>query len=136
MVWLPGGKFTMGGLGDNVPPDELPRHDVRVDGFWMDRTEVTNEQFAKFVEATRYVTVAERPLSAKTTPGLLPEFEGKSASLCFLPPKPGETVGGDAYQWWTPVLGANWRHPEGEGSDLKGREKHPVVHICYEDAMA
>ncbi len=136
MVWITGGKFTMGGVGDDVPPDELPRHDVRVDGFWMDKTEVTNEQFAAFVGATRYVTVAERPLSSKTTPGLLPEFEGKAASLCFLAPKPGEPLVGDAHQWWMPVAGANWRHPEGEGSNLAGREKHPVVHVCYEDAVA
>ncbi len=135
MVWIEGGKFTMGGVGDNVPPDELPLHDVRVDGFWMDKTEVPNELFAKFVEATGYVTVAERPLTAKTTPGLLPEFEGKTASLCFKAPKPGEQVD-NFYQWWQPVPGANWRHPEGPESDIQGREKHPVVHVAYEDATA
>jgi formylglycine-generating enzyme len=135
MVWIPGGSFTMGGIGADVPPDELPLHDVRVDGFWMDKTEVTNEQFARFVQETGYVTVAERPLTAKTTPGLLPEYEGKTASLCFRAPKAGEPVN-SAYQWWEPRIGANWRHPDGEGSDLKGREKHPVVHVCYEDALA
>ncbi|RYD74300.1 MAG: hypothetical protein EOP84_20115, partial [Verrucomicrobiaceae bacterium] len=118
MVWIPSGRFTMGGVGENIPPDETPRHDVRIEGFWMDQTEVTNEQFAKFADSTKYVTVAERPLSAKTTKGLLPEFEGKSASLCFRAPKPGEQVD-NFYQWWQPVIGANWRHPEGPDSDLK-----------------
>ena len=135
MIWLPGGKFTMGGIGDDVPEDELPLHDVRVDGFYMDKTEVTNEQFAKFAAATGYTTVAERPLSAKTTPGLLPEYEGKTASLCYRAPKPGEKVD-SAYQWWEPRIGASWRHPDGEGSTIAGRERHPVVHVCYEDAMA
>ncbi len=135
MVWIPGGTFTMGGIGDDIPPDELPLHDVKLDGFWIDKYEVTNEQFEKFAKATGYVTVAERPLSAKTTPGLLPEFEGKSASLCFRAPKPGEKVD-TFYQWWEPVIGASWRHPSGPDSDLQGREKHPVVHVCYEDAIA
>ncbi len=135
MVWIPAGTFTMGGIGREVPPDELPLHDVKIDGFWMDRTTVTNEQFQKFVDATHYVTVAEHPVTSKTVPGLLPELEGKTVSLCFRPPKKDEPVD-NAYQWWEPRVGANWRHPEGEGSDLKGREKHPVVHVCYEDAMA
>lgn len=135
MVWLPGGKFTMGGVGDHVPPDEQPLHDVRVDGFWMDKYEVTNEEFGKFVKETGYVTVAERPLSAKTTPGLQPEYEGKSVSLVFRAPKPGEEVT-NAYQWWEPVIGANWRHPAGPESSIVGKEKHPVVHVCHEDAEA
>jgi formylglycine-generating enzyme required for sulfatase activity len=134
MVWINGGGFTMGGTGSNVISDELPLHDVTIKGFWMDKTEVTNEAFARFVEATKYVTVAERPLSSKTLPGLLPEFEGKSTSLCFRPPQPGERVD-SAYQWWQPVIGANWRHPTGPDSDLTGKEKHPVVHICYDDAV-
>jgi formylglycine-generating enzyme required for sulfatase activity len=135
MVWIPAGKFTMGGIGEDIPADELPLHDVKLDGFWMDKCEVTNAQFLKFATATGYVTVAERPLSAKTTPGLLPEFEGKSASLCFRAPKPGEKMD-NMYQWWEPVIGANWRHPSGPNSSLTGIEKHPVVHVCYEDAIA
>ena len=135
MVLIPAGKFTMGGVGKEVPEDELPPHDVRLNGFFIDRTLVTNEQFARFVQRTHYVTVAERPLSARTTPNLLPEFEGKTISLCFHPPAPGTSTG-DAYQWWAPVIGANWRHPEGEGSDLTGREKHPVVHVAWTDAVA
>lgn len=135
MVWIPAGGFTMGGVGDDIPQDELPLHDVKLDGFWIDKYEVTNEEFAKFVKATGYVTVAERPLSAKTTPGLLPEFEGKGISLCFRTPQPGEQVD-SSLQWWEPVIGANWQHPTGAGSDIKGKEKHPVIHVCHEDAMA
>jgi formylglycine-generating enzyme required for sulfatase activity len=135
MVWIPAGRFTMGGIGDNIPEDELPLHDVKLDGFWIDRTEVTNEQFARFVAATHYITVAERPLSAKTTPGLLPEFEGKAVSLCFRAPQLGEKID-PSRQWWTPVAGADWRHPDGPASDIIGRERHPVVQVCYQDALA
>ncbi len=135
MVWIPAGSYTRGGVGDDIPWDEQPLHDVKLDGFWIDKTEVTNEQFARFTDATGYVTVAERPLSAKTTPGLSPEFEGKALSLCLRTPAPGEVVD-SAYQWWQPVIGANWRHPSGPDSDLQGREKHPVVHVAYEDAAA
>ena len=135
MIWIAPGTFTMGGTGDDVPWDELPLHDVKLDGFWIDKYEVTNEQFVKFTNETNYVTVAERPLTAKTTPGLLPEFEGKSASLCFRAPPPGERTD-SAYQWWEPVIGAGWRHPSGPDSSIAGKEKHPVVHVCYEDAMA
>ncbi len=135
MVWIAAGKFTMGGIGQDVPSDETPLHDVKIDGFWMDKTEVTNEQFEKFTKETAYVTVAERPLSAAKLPGLLPEFEGKTVSLCFRPPPEGGEPKGP-YDWWVPVIGADWRHPEGAGSDISTRAKHPVVHVCYEDAMA
>jgi formylglycine-generating enzyme required for sulfatase activity len=135
MVWIPAGKFTMGGIGEDVPQDETPLHDVKIDGFWIDKTEVTNEQFANFVKATGYVTVAERPLSAAKIPGLLPEFEGKTASLCFRAPAGGGEPRGP-YEWWTPVIGADWRHPDGPGSDIVGKERHPAVHVCYEDALA
>ncbi len=134
MVWIPAGSFTMGGVGEFAMPDEEPLHDVKLDGFWIDKTEVTNDQFRRFVEATHYLTVAERPLSAKDTPGLLPEYEGKSISLCFRPPKPGEQVN-SSLPWWQPVIGANWQHPDGPQSNLTGLGKHPVVHVCYEDAQ-
>jgi formylglycine-generating enzyme required for sulfatase activity len=135
MVWIPAGKFTMGGIGEDVPPDEGPLHDVKIDGFWIDKTEVTNEQFENFVKATGYVTVAERPLSAAKVPDLLPEFEGKTVSLCFRAPLEGSDLR-VPYAWWTPVIGANWRHPDGPESSIVGKEKHPVVHVCYEDAIA
>ena len=135
MVWIPGGRFTMGGIGQDIPPDETPLHDVKIDGFWMDKTEVTNAQFETFVKATGYLTVAERPLSAAKIPGLLPEFEGKTASLCFrAPPGGGEAT--SPYDWWVPVIGADWRHPDGPGTSIEGKEKHPVVHVCYDDAVA
>lgn len=115
--------------------DEKPLHEVTVKSFFMDKTEVTNEQFAEFVKATNYVTLAERPLTAKELPGLLPEFEGKTVSLCYRPPK-GAVDLRDALQWWAPVIGANWRHPDGPETDIIGKEKHPVVHVCWDDAQA
>ena len=136
MVWINAGKFTMGGIGQDVPQDETPLHDVKIDGFWMDKTEVTNEQFEKFVKTTNYLTVAERPLTAAKMPGLLPEFEGKTASLCFRAPPAGDEPNSAFPNWWTPVIGADWRHPDGPGSSIEGKAKHPVVHVCYDDATA
>ena len=115
--------------------DEKPLHEVTVKSFFMDKTEVTNEQFAEFVKATNYVTLAERPLTAKELPGLLPEFEGKTVSLCYRPPK-GAVNLRHALHWWAPVIGANWRHPDGPETDIIGKEKHPVVHVCWDDAQA
>ena len=132
MVWIPGGKFWMG--SDEGQEDERPLHEVTVDGFWIDRTEVTNEQFARFVEATGYITIAERPPSAKDYPGVPPE-RLVAGSVVFAPP-PDVVSFENPYIWWEYRAGANWRHPEGPGSDLKGRENHPVVHICWEDAQA
>ncbi len=113
MVWLPPGKFTMGAT--DGAPDELPLHDVRVRGFFMDKTEVTNAQFAKFAEATGYVTAAERSTPERAQAG----------ALVFLP-----TLG------WRFVPGACWRQPAGPESDLAGREKFPVVQVSWEDAAA
>jgi formylglycine-generating enzyme len=115
-------------------PDERPVHEVEVDGFWMDRTEVTNEQFAEFVRATGYVTVAERIPSAKDYPGV-PADKLVAGSAVFTPPA-GEVPLDNHFAWWTYVAGANWRQPEGSGSSVKGRERHPVVHVCWEDAQA
>jgi formylglycine-generating enzyme required for sulfatase activity len=133
MAFIKGGTFTMG--SEDGATDEKPLHEVTVKSFFMDKTEVTNEQFAEFVKATNYVTLAERPLTAKELPGLLPEFEGKTVSLCYRPPK-GAVNLRDALQWWAPVIGANWRHPDGPGTDIIGKEKHPVVHVCWDDAQA
>lgn len=120
---------------DKGPPDEAPVHEVTVKPFFMDKTEVTNEQWAAFVKATGYVSLAERPLSEKDIPGLLPEFVGKTISLCLRPPA-GEVNLHEFPSWWAPVFGANWRHPNGEGSDIAGKEKHPAVHISWVDAQA
>jgi formylglycine-generating enzyme required for sulfatase activity len=148
MVWIPGGTFWMGDT--NGQSDERPVHSVTVDGFWLDRTEVTNEQFERFVRATGYVTVAERKPNPRDFPGV-PEENLVPGSIVFSPPSLedinrervasglpplSEYPMDNHFIWWSYVPGANWRHPEGPQSDLRGREKHPVVHVAWEDAMA
>jgi formylglycine-generating enzyme required for sulfatase activity len=124
MVWIPAGKMTMGAV--DGAPDEQPLHDVKVRGFWMDKTEVTNEQFARFVKETGFVTLAERKAEGSETP---------FGALVFTPP-PGTGATDGVRAFWKQVPRANWRHPEGPDSDLAGREKFPVVHVCWEDAAA
>ena len=132
MVWIPAGKFTMGATdGQN---DEGPLHDVKIAGFWMDKTEVTNEQFEKFVKATGYVTIAERKPDAKLFPGV-PEDKLVPGSIVFTP-QPDTTDLSDHMQWWSYVPGASWQHPEGANSTISGRMKHPVVQVCWDDAVA
>jgi len=155
MVWIPGGKFTMGGPSEEVCrtiaaatdpkkpccpllaggfEDAQPAHEVEVDGFWMDETEVTNAQFEKFVQATGYVTVAERKPKAEEIPGATPEMLVPGSVVFHAT---GQAVPlQDVRAWWSYVPGANWRHPMGPGSDLKGKENDPVVHVAYEDAEA
>ena len=133
MVLIKGATFSMG--SKDGASDEQPVHEVTVKSFFMDRTEVTNAQFEAFTTATKYVTTAERVLTSKDIPGLLPEFEGKAMGLCFRAPK-GEVDLRNTGAWWQPVFGANWRHPDGPATDLKGREKHPVVHVSWDDVMA
>ncbi len=133
MVWIPGGTFWMGG-NDEAMVDAQPAHLVTLDGFWMDRTEVTNAQFAKFVEATGYLTVAERPLDPKDFPGV-PLDKLKPGSLVFTPPDHDVPLD-NHLQWWEYVPGACWKHPEGPDSTIAGKENHPVVQVCWEDAMA
>jgi formylglycine-generating enzyme required for sulfatase activity len=133
MTWIPGGEFWMGSAEDRMT-DARPWHRVYVDGFWMDTTEVTNEQFAIFAAATGYVTIAERKPRAEDYPRALPE-RLIAGSVVFSPPD--HPVGLESqFRWWSYAAGANWRHPEGGGSDIGGRLKHPVVHIAYEDAIA
>ncbi|MCS5700192.1 formylglycine-generating enzyme family protein [Cyanobium sp. FGCU-52] len=132
MVWIPGGVFTMG--SDHHYPEEAPAHRVELEGFWIDRAPVTNAQFQKFVKATGHVTLAERPADPAQYPDALPELLAPS-SIVFVPP-PGPIGSGDPYRWWQYVPGANWRHPEGPGSSIKGRETHPVVHVAHADALA
>ena len=131
MVWIPGGEFWMG--ADDFP-DAKPWHRVHIDGFWMDKTEVTNEQFAQFVKATHYVTVAERTPRAEDFPGAPPE-NLVAGSVVFSPPDHPVELN-NHFQWWDYVKGANWRHPEGPQSSIKDRGNYPVVHIAYEDALA
>jgi formylglycine-generating enzyme len=132
MVWIPGGTFRMG--SDKHYPEERPVHRVTVDGFWMDRTPVTNDRFARFVEAAGHVTFAEIPPRPEDYPGALPDqlFAG---SLVFV--KPATRVDTrDFTNWWNWTRGAQWRHPYGQGSGLDGREHHPVVHVTFGDAEA
>src|SRR5438093_1953562 len=142
MVWIPGGEFSMGSDLANeslcglpgVTRDAQPIHRVSVDGFWMDKTEVTNEEFEKFVKATGYVTVAERTPTKEEFPTAPPE-NLVAGSTVFTPTS--EPVSLDNhYQWWSYVKGANWRRPEGPQSDIKGKGNYPVVQIAYPDALA
>jgi formylglycine-generating enzyme len=132
MVWIPGGTFLMG--SDDHYPEEAPAHRVTVDGFWMDRHSVTNADFRRFVEATGYVTLAERAANPDDYPGAKPELLLPS-SVVFRKSS-GPVSLDDPYVWWTYVAGANWRHPQGPRSNLQGLWKHPVVHVAYEDAQA
>ena len=142
MVFIKGGTFTMGGDNNQASADEFPKHKVQVDGFWMDATEVTNAQFQKFVEATNYVTTAEKKPDWEEMKKTLPPGTPKpsddmmiAASLVFK-----ETSGpvdlNDYSQWWNWVPGANWKHPEGPGSSIEGKENYPVVQVSWYDAMA
>ncbi|WP_262031266.1 formylglycine-generating enzyme family protein [Microvirga sp. Mcv34] len=132
MVCIAGGTFRMG--SDRHYPEEAPVHRVTVDGFWIDRTPVTNREFRRFVEATGHVTCAERSPDPKDYPGALPEML-KAGSLVFTPPDYPVSLE-DWSQWWSFTFGANWRRPYGRGSSIKGLDDHPVVHVAYADAEA
>ncbi len=141
MVWIPGGEFSMGGVnpvgihdgGKESMGDARPVHRVYISGFFMDATEVTNKQFAAFVKATGYITVAETKPSKEEFPGA-PDDKLVAGSIVFTPV--AVTDLNNHYEWWNYVRGANWKHPEGPGSDLTGKENYPVVHIAWEDAEA
>ena len=142
MVWVKPGTFMMGGDNKQAAPDEYPKHKVSVNGFWMDATEVTNAQFARFVKATGYITTAERKpdwneLKKQVPPGTPKPDDSVlvAASLVFDPPN-HEVQLSDYSQWWAWKKGANWKHPHGPGSNLKGKENYPVVHISWFDAVA
>lgn len=142
MVRIPPGRFLMGGKSLQAQEDELPRRPVSVSAFYMDRTEVTNQQFAAFADQTGYITTAERPVDWELLKSQLPPGTPKppdslleAGSLVFTPTdRPVDLR--DLSQWWTWTLGADWRHPEGPGSTIQGRMDHPVVHISLEDAQA
>jgi formylglycine-generating enzyme len=143
MVWIPGGEFSMGsegkcdgksGCSPVTVADALPIHRVYVDGFWMDAADVTNAEFEKLVKATGYVTIAERAPTKEEFPTAPPE-NLVAGSVVFTPTS-GPVPLDDHFQWWSYVKGANWRHPEGPQSDVKGRENYPVVQIAHPDAEA
>lgn len=131
MVWIKGGKFLMG--SDDFP-DSRPIHEVTVGGYWMDEHEVTNAQFSAFIEATKYITVAERALNPNDYPGV-PIDKLVPGSAVFTSTATKVSLD-NPLQWWNYVGGANWANPEGPNSTLKGREHEPVIHVAYEDAAA
>lgn len=131
MVWIPGGEFEMGSKDFE---DAQPIHKVKVKGFWMDEHEVTNAQFATFVKATGYTTVAERPLNPADFPGV-PADKLVPGSAVFTPPAQHVNLN-NPMQWWRYIHFANWQQPEGPGSSVKERMNEPVVHVSYEDAAA
>ena len=142
MVLIPGGTFRMGADNEQARPDEYPKHIVTVDSFWMDATEVTNAQFRAFVEATGYVTIAEQKpdweeLKKQLPPGTPrpPDEVLVASSLVFTQPL-YEVALNDVRQWWSWVQGADWRHPEGPGSSIEGKDNYPVVHVSWDDAVA
>src|SRR5262245_40404628 len=132
MVWVPGGTFRMG--SDDWYPEERPVHLVTVDGFWMDEHQVTVAEFRRFVRATGYRTVAERPLDPDLYPGADPAnlVPGALVFRRTAGPVPLD----DVHRWWAYVAGARWDAPEGPGSTAAGRERHPVTQVAYEDAEA
>lgn len=132
MLWIPRGTFLMG--SEDFYPEEGPVHEVSVDGFWMDRHVVTNEQFARFVDATGYITVAERPLNPADFPGAPPENLVPGA-LVFQKSR-GPVDLKDYRNWWVWTPGTSWRHPRGPESSIDDILQHPAVHIAYEDAEA
>jgi formylglycine-generating enzyme required for sulfatase activity len=140
MAWIPGGEFSMGAqsapdmndVGMRAITDSRPVHRVYVDAFRMDKTDVTNDEFAKFVKATGYITVAERTPRAEDFPGAPPE--NLVAGSVVFSSRDHAVPLKDHFQWWSYVRGANWRHPLGPKSDIKGKEKYPVVHVAYENA--
>jgi formylglycine-generating enzyme len=133
MVWIAGGTFWMGCEGCGMP-DALPAHRVSVAGFWMDQTPVTNAEFERFVNATGYVTVAERQLDPKDFPEV-PRDKLVAGSAVFHATSHPVSLD-NPLQWWQYIAGANWRHPEGPGGGIHDRLDHPVVHIAFEDASA
>jgi formylglycine-generating enzyme required for sulfatase activity len=155
MVWIVGREFQMGGPGagpieelrrrlqPGEPvcnglstgfPDATPVHRVRVDGFWIDETEVTNDEFARFVRATSYVTTAERAPDPAQFPGADPALL-VPGSVVFTRPD-GPVPLDDFRRWWRYLPGANWRHPDGPASSIAGRGEYPVVHVSFDDAEA
>lgn len=132
MSFIPGGSFVMG--SDRFYADEAPCRRVRVDAFWIDTTPVTNGQFAAFVEATGYRTLAETPPDPRDYPGL-PPGDHPALSLVFQR-TPGPVPLDDYSQWWELVPGADWCHPTGPDSSIDGILDHPVVHVAWADALA
>ncbi|MGZ8559862.1 MAG: formylglycine-generating enzyme family protein [Chitinophagaceae bacterium] len=142
MINIPAGEFMMGASDDEGRLDEYPPHKVKLNGFWMDATEVTNAQFKKFVDATGYITTAEKKPDWEELKKQLPAGTAKpdesqlvASSLVFTPPAQAVPLNNVA-QWWSWLKGADWKHPQGPGSNIMGKDNYPVVHISWDDAMA
>jgi formylglycine-generating enzyme required for sulfatase activity len=132
MVWIPDGTFTMG--SERHYPEEAPAHPVTVGGFWIDPCPVTNRQFGRFVRKTGHVTVAEQAPNPADYPGARPELLVPFSAV-FVAPRHRVSLA-DPHNWWTPVPGADWRHPQGPGSSIRNRPDHPVVHVAWADVAA
>lgn len=142
MIWIPGGEFTMGTDDPTSHPNERPAHRVRVDGFWIDQTPTTNAQFRAFIDATGYLTIAERKpdweeIKKQVPPGTPRPDDSLlvPGSLVFTPPDhdvPLNNLAG----WWAWIPGADWKHPSGPGSDIAGKDNYPVVQVSWDDAVA
>ena len=144
MVWIPGGIYQQGASSNDkmALPHEKPKHNVKVDGFYMDITEVTNNQFSKFIDATNYITTAEQPIDWTLIASQLPPGTPKPhdsilqpGSLLFKKTKTSVPNLYDFSQWWKWSIGANWKQPNGIGSTIIGKENHPVVHVSFQDAQ-
>ncbi len=142
MVWIPAGEFTMGTDDIYSMPNERPSHKVKLEGFWIDTYDVTNAEFQKFTEATGYITTAERPVDWDEIKKQLPPGTPKPdesllqpGSLVYTPPQVAVDLG-DMTGWWTWTAGADWKHPQGPGSSIEGKDNYPVVQVSWDDAMA
>lgn len=142
MIKIPSGEFMMGASDDEGRPDEYPQHTVKINSFWMDAAEVTNAQFKKFVNATGYITTAEKKPDWEEMKKQLPAGTPKpdesllvASSLVFSPPHHPVSLN-DASQWWAWKQGADWKHPKGPDSDIAGKDNYPVVQVSWDDAMA
>jgi formylglycine-generating enzyme len=142
MAWIPGGEFTMGSELPDARADERPAHRVQVDGFWMDATEVTNARFREFVDATGYVTTAEKPPDAAAIMSQMPPGTPAPSqenlvpgSLVFTPTQHPVPLD-DIRQWWRWTPGADWRHPQGPDSSIENKDDYPVVQVSWDDAVA
>lgn len=142
MVWIPGGEFVMGSDSSEAKKDEKPPHRVKVEGFWMDATPVTNRQFQEFIDATGYVTTAEKAptlqeIMSQVPPGTpAPPPEALVAASLVFKPSTGPVSLKNCRVWWDWVPGANWKHPLGPKSSIEGKEDHPVVQVSWFDAVA